>query len=193
MGLFEKMRGHDDEVARNFSLSLIPHTRTHATTMVKVLSIEISLEVIGRITTLTLGLPWRKENKGNIQIAKEKLVLEGEEATEDKNGVSRESMPYPWNEISYHLMKYISCEGRYSVAYGYHFKLLSKLRFRANTPPQNRLSIPYFLLQSVIDMSIKAHEGKHQQRSHHGLIKLILEDALQNLSLPITWKTFRDM
>jgi len=45
----------------------------------------------------------------------------------------------------------------------------------------------------MIDMIIKVQEGKHQQLSHHGLIKLILEDSLRNLRLPITWTTFRDM
>lgn len=42
-------------------------------------------------------------------------------------------------------------------------------------------------------MSIKVKEGKHQQLAHHGLIKLILEDVLQNLRFPITWTTFREM
>lgn len=42
-------------------------------------------------------------------------------------------------------------------------------------------------------MSIKVQEGKHQHLAHHGLIKLILEDALQIVRLPITWTTFRDM
>ena len=178
MGFFEKMRGYDDEVVRYFVLSLIPLTKTHATTMVKGILEEITLEVIGRINTLPLGIPWRKEDKGNNQLARKKFFLEGEEEMEDKNGVKRESLPYPWNEISYHLIKYISCEGRYSVVYGYHFRLLQELRFGADTPPQNRLSIPYFLLQSVIDMSIKVKEGKHQQLAHHGLIKIILEDSL---------------
>ncbi len=95
MGRFEKLRGYDDEVAIYFSLSLIPLTRTHATIVLRGLSIELTLEIIGRITTLTLGLPWRKEDKGNSQIAKKKLFLEGEEAMEDKNGVRRESLPYP--------------------------------------------------------------------------------------------------
>ena len=45
----------------------------------------------------------------------------------------------------------------------------------------------------MIDTRIKVQEGKHQQLAHHGLIKLILEDSLQNLRLPITGKTFRDM
>jgi len=138
-------------------------------------------------------MPWRKEDKGNRQLEKKKFFLEGEEVMEEKNGVGRESLPYPWNEITYHLIKYISCEEGYSVVYGYHFKLLQELRFGADIPPQNRLSIPYFLLQSVIDISIKVQEGKHQHLAHHGLIKLILEYALQNLRLPITWTTFRDM
>lgn len=111
---------------------------------------------------------------------------------EEKNGVRRASLPYPWNEISYHLIKYISCEGRYNVVYGYHFKLLEELRFGADPPPQHRLIIPYFLLQSMIDMGMKVQKGNHQQLAHHGLITLIIEDALQHLRIPITWETFRD-
>ena len=193
MGFFERMRGYNDEVARDFALSLIPLTRTHVTAVVNGLSLEITPEVIGRITTLPLGFPWRKEDKGNKTLAKKKFFLEGEEEMEDKNGVRRERLPYPWNEISYHLIKYISCEGRYNVVYGYHFRILQELRFGADTPPQNKLSIPYFLLQSTIDMSIKVQEGNHQKLAHHGLIRLIIEDALQNLRLPITWATLRDM
>ena len=78
MGFFEKLRGYNDEVAIEFALSLIPLTRTHATIVVKGLSIEITPEIIGIITTLPLGLPWRKEDKGNNQLAKKKLFLEGE-------------------------------------------------------------------------------------------------------------------
>jgi len=42
-------------------------------------------------------------------------------------------------------------------------------------------------------MNIKVQEGKHTQLSHHGIIKLILEDALRNLKVPILWSTFVDM
>lgn len=45
----------------------------------------------------------------------------------------------------------------------------------------------------MIDMRIKVQEGKHQQLSHHVLIKLILAYSLQNLRFLITWTTFRDM
>jgi len=112
---------------------------------------------------------------------------------EDKNGVKRASLPYPWNEISYHLIKYISCEDRYIVVYGYHFRLLEELRFGAYTPPHHRLSIPFFLLQSLINISMKVQEGNYQQLAHHGLIRLIIEDSLQNLRIPITWAICRDM
>jgi len=42
-------------------------------------------------------------------------------------------------------------------------------------------------------MSTKVQEGKHQQLAHHGLIKLILEDARTNLRIPIAWSMFADM
>lgn len=111
------MKGYDDDVAREFSLSLIPLTKTNTTTVVKGLSVALTLQVISKITTLPLGLAWRKEDKGNITLAKKSLFLEGEEPIEDKNGIRRESIQYPWNEVSYHLIKYISCEGRYNVVY----------------------------------------------------------------------------
>lgn len=60
MGLFERMRGHNDDVASEFSLSLICITRTNATIVVKGLSVVITPKVIRIITTLPLGLQWRK-------------------------------------------------------------------------------------------------------------------------------------
>jgi len=114
--------------------------------VVRCLFIELTPKLISKITTLPLGVPWRKEDKGDIQTAKKKFFLEGEEPIEDKNGVRRKSLPYPWNEVSYHLIKYISREGRYSVVYGYHFRLLEELSFETERPPHHRLNIPYFLL-----------------------------------------------
>jgi len=92
--------------------------------VVRGLSIELTPKLISRVTILPVGVPWRKEDKGDRQVAKRKFFLEGEEPTEEKNGLKRESLPYPWNEVSYQLIKYISCEGSYSVVYGYHFRLL---------------------------------------------------------------------
>jgi len=57
MNFFEKFRGFDDEIANEFALSLVPHTRTYATITIRCLSIEITTEFIGKVTTLPLGLP----------------------------------------------------------------------------------------------------------------------------------------
>jgi len=48
-------------------------------------------------------------------------------------------------------------------------------------------------MQSLIDSSKKVKEGNSQQLDHHGLIKILIEDSLQNLRIPITWSVFRDL
>lgn len=95
MGYFEKLRGYDDEVSQEFSLSLVPLTRVHASIVVRGLSIDLTRELINKVTTLPLGVQWRKDEKGDSQIAKRKFFLEGEKPIEEKNGVRRESLPYP--------------------------------------------------------------------------------------------------
>jgi len=78
-------------------------------------------------------------------------------------------------------MKHIPCERRMSVVYAYHFRLLHELRFQAELPLSQRLSVSYFLLQSIRDMSQKVREGKHQYLGHPVLIKLVVVDALRKL------------
>lgn len=87
MGLFALLRGYDDDVAREFTLSLIPLARASTTAIVRGLSVTIMLESISKITTLPLGLQWRKEEKSKNTLAKKGFLLEGEEPIEDKNGV----------------------------------------------------------------------------------------------------------
>jgi len=67
-------------------------------------------------------------------VEKRKFFLEGEEPIKDKNGVRRDNLPYPWSEVGYQLIKYISYEGRYNVVYGYQFRMLEELRFGVETP-----------------------------------------------------------
>ena len=124
MNFFEKFRGFDDEIVHEFALSLVPHTRTHATVTIRGLSIEITPELFSRVTTLPLGLPWSKDEKPIGQTAKKKLFQDNETPVEDKNGIRRASVPYPWDEVSYQVIKYISCEGRHNIVYGYHFRIL---------------------------------------------------------------------
>ncbi len=62
-----------------------------------------------------------------------------------------------------------------------------------DTPAHQKLNIPYFLLQSLIDSSTKVQEGNSQQLAHHGLIKILVEEALHTLTIPIAWEVFKNM
>jgi len=154
---------------------------------------KISLDFISRVTILPHGLPWSKEEKQLGQVVKKTFFQPNEHPVEDKNGIRRTSIPYPWDEVNYQITKYISCEGRYSIVYGYHFKLLHELRYGMDTPTPQKLSIPYFLLQSLIDSSIKLKARGPDQLAHHGLIKLLVEEVLHNFTIPIAREIFRNM
>ena len=44
-----------------------------------------------------------------------------------------------------------------------------------------------------MDMSQKVREGKHQHIGHHGLIKVIVVNALNKLRIHVLWSKFIDM
>lgn len=91
---------------------------------------------------------------------------------------------------AYHILKFILCEVGLSILYSYHVMLLCELRFQIELPIPQRLSVPHFLLQSIIEISQKVREGKHQHISHHGLIKCIVIDALNHLKNLVLWTYF---
>lgn len=89
--------------------------------------------------------------------------------------------------------KSISCEGRMSVVYAYHFRLLHEHIFPEELHMAQTHSVPYFLLHSMRDLSQKVRKGKHQHLGHHGLIKMIVVDALNELRIHVLWFNFIDM
>ena len=153
-------------------MSLKPESKTHAALNFRGLTLEVTPELISRATSLPLGLPWSKEERSLGQATKKAFFLPEEHPVEDKNEVRRASLPPLWSEVSFQIMKYITCEGWFSIVYGYHFRLLSELRHGMDLPPKQKLSIPYFLLQSLIECGTKLKEGTSDQLAHHGLIKL---------------------
>lgn len=92
--------------------------------------------------------------------------------------------------MAYHILKYISCDGMLSILYAYHFRLLHDLRFKAEFPIPQRLSVPHFLLLYIIEMSQKVREGRHQHIAYHGLIKLIFMDSINHLGFLVLWNDF---
>ena len=113
----------------------------------RVLTLEVTPELISRVTGLPLGLPWSKEERSLGQATKKEFFLPEKHPVEDKSEVQRTNFPPLWSEVSFQIMKYITCEGRFSIVYNYHFKLLSELRHGMDLPLEQKLSIPYFLLQ----------------------------------------------
>lgn len=174
-------------------MALNPRARTSATTLPRGLSITINPKVMTRITKFPQGVQWRQHNKVSNPFVKNFFFLKYEYPIEEKNGIKMENLPYPWNEVSYYILKYISCEGRLNIVYVYQFRLLHELIFGEELPFDKRLSVPYLFFKSIIDMNLKVEEGKHTQLAHHGLIKLILEDVLSQLRIHILWSMFRDM
>ena len=83
-----------------------------------------------------------EEDKTSRTYAKKNFCLRDEEPIEDKNGIRRENLPYPWDEVRYHILKYIYYERRLSIIYGYQFRLLHELRFGEEIPNDIRLCIP---------------------------------------------------
>jgi hypothetical protein len=83
------------------------------------------------------------------------------------------------------IMKYFTCEGRFSRMYQYHIRLL--MHFTAIKP----LNLPHYLFRSLVKMIEKVQrKGKDHQTNlfHHGLVKVMI---LQNLSeINIPWETF---
>ena len=60
-------------------------------------------------------------------------------------------------------------------------------------PVENKLSLPYFLLQSLIECATKLKEGIPNQVAHHELIKLLVEDVLHTYKVPLSWEDFRNL
>ena len=183
---FDRIQGYHEEVTEEFLMSLRPHSKTHATVSFRGLTLELTHAFISRITGLPLGLPWSKEEKSLGKVAKKTFFLPDENPVEDKNGVRRTRLPPLWSEVSYQIMKYSTCEGRFNIIYGYHFRLLHELRYGMDLPPVRKLSIPYFLLKYLIECSTKLNAGVLDQLAHHGLIKLLVEVSLHTYTIPIT-------
>ena len=82
-------------------MSLRPQSNTHATVSFRGLTLELTPELISRVTGLPLGLPWSKEERSLGQATKKTFFLPKEHLVEDKNGVRRTNLPPLWSEVSF--------------------------------------------------------------------------------------------
>ena len=73
----------------------------------------------------------RKRGKMTL-LLKNIRLLDNKEFIKDKYGFKGKSFPSPWNEVAYHVLKYISYDGRFSVVFAYHLILLYQLRHQSH-------------------------------------------------------------
>ena len=105
----------------------------------------------------------------------EQLFVRGEEMLQQKgHGISINSLPPPCDTVTLGIQKFLTCEGRYTILYHYHFKLLALLRHG------HLINIPYFLYGMLKQMDSHVRRAKHPTSSvsHHGLIKVLVLHSL---------------
>ena len=111
---------------------------------------------------------------------------------EHKNVVWKKSIPSTWLEDKWQwllkaILVYITCEGRYNRVMIYQFKLMN--HFIVRSP----LNLPFYLHKNLtkMDHQVKAQPTKIAGRlSHHGLIKLIVQELLQRRNIAWTYFLF---
>ena len=82
-----------------------------------------------------------------------------------------------------HVIRYFTCEGRFSHLHAHHFKLLSCIRHNI------AMNLPNFLYNMLCISVEETQKGKDNSITHHALIKLLIERSLRDVS-PLTWDEF---
>jgi len=87
MTFCDKIQSHDDEVTEEFLMSLQPKSNTLATVNFRGLTLNLTPQLISRVTDLPLWIPWSKEERELGQKSKKEFFLPEEQFSEDKNGI----------------------------------------------------------------------------------------------------------
>jgi hypothetical protein len=65
-----------------------------------------------------------------------------------------------------------------------------QLRNLYNQKPEERISIPYFPLCSLVEINLKVQAGKKEALNHHHLIILILCEEMRAKNPQLSWEKF---
>lgn len=100
-----------------------------------------------------------------------------------KQGCRHVSLPPPYSEYAIYIIRYLTCEGHFSYLHSHHFKLLSHMRHGLV------INVLNFLLKFLEQSAHGTQQGKDNFVAHHGLIKLLIERSLRDVS-PLSWQQF---
>ena len=177
----QKFNGNSDEVTKQFAFSF-----NGEKALVGNVSFRISEDTIAQSLGISPeGEKYFKTKQFRENSCTQFLSRSRVSSVNWKKGVPRSWLVHPWDEMVYIIQKFITCEGRYSIVYLYHIKLLLHLK------GQRIINLPYFLLQSLNKMSktIQKHKGNEDRSLYHnGLVKILIESELQRRGK--TWKEF---
>jgi len=177
----EKFNGSNEEVTKQFAFTFNGE---------KALIGNFSFRVLEDTIAQSLGISPEGEKYFKTKQFKEKswtqfMSRSRVSSVNWKKGVPRSWLIHPWDEMVYIIQKFVTCEGRYSIVYLYHIKLLLHLK------GQCTMSLPCFLLQSLTKMSKTIQKKKcNEDKSlyHFGLINILVEFEVQRRGK--TWKEF---
>jgi hypothetical protein len=104
-----------------------------------------------------------------------------EEFDKKGKGLNPTSLSDPWRELAGMIHIYITCDRRYDVVRPRHLKLLAVLKQRLV------IDLPFFLNTMLHEVAGRTQKAKDPANviSHHGLVKLIVNKALNHTQ--ITW------
>lgn len=103
----------------------------------------ISLELIVEATNLSTDGQWFAREMGASRIDVLQFINQPKVLVKKKNGYDQQLLPRSWDKVAATVVKLVTCEGRISVLYGYHFKVLCHLRGKG------LICISFFLFKSL--------------------------------------------
>jgi hypothetical protein len=174
----KKFDGYNDAITLQFALHFDGETA-------KVGELEFGVieEFIAEAIQLpTTGQRWTKGQPVDKKLCAQLLKPQYRE-TKWSEGTSRSWLEPQWAQVLVILQRYLTCEGRYTIIFPCHARLL--LHF-TGTP----LNIPFFLLKSLKRMAEQVQRVSEFRGSlfHFGLVKILITYALSKKKE--TWDLF---
>jgi hypothetical protein len=174
----KKFDGYNDAITLQFALHF-----EGGVAKVGELKFEVTEKFISEAIQLpTTGQRWTKGQPVDKNLCTQLLKPQYRE-TQWSEGTSRSWMEPQWAQLLAILQRYLTCEGRYTIIFPCHARLL--LHFTGTL-----LNIPFFLLKSLKRMAEQVQKANEFRGSlfHFGLVKILITSALSKKKE--TWDLF---
>jgi hypothetical protein len=100
LGYLNRLKGFDDNISLEFAQNFHNLEEQKYSTTIKVLWIKFNEPILVSVARLLFGFPWDKEERKLALYAKKYFLETYENMEETNNGVKRETLPSPWDEVT---------------------------------------------------------------------------------------------